>query len=198
MELNYGVVPDVQLHVILPLSYDAPKGEPSHYGYGDTEVGFKYRFIHETEWIPQVAIFPLLQLTTGDASKGLGNGDPQVYLPVWFQKSWGSWTAYGGGGYGFNSGEGHQDYSFIGGLLQKQVASNVIVGAEVYRETAPDVGGRDNTAFNVGTIVDLSEQHHLLFSVGRSIDGPVEFQCYVAYQLTFDGNSLHLWDKSRH
>ncbi len=49
----------------------------------------------------------------------------------------------------------------------------------------PNVG----TAFNVGTVIDFSEHQHLLFSVGRSIDGPVGFQCYIAWQFTFD-NSL--------
>jgi hypothetical protein len=38
-------------------------------------------------------------------------------------------------------------------------------------------------------VIDLSEYHHLLFSVGRSIDGTTKFQCYIAYQFTFD-NSL--------
>jgi len=49
----------------------------------------------------------------------------------------------------------------------------------------PNVG----TAFNIGTVIDFSDQHHLLVSAGRSIDGPTIFQCYVAYQFTFD-NSL--------
>ena len=49
----------------------------------------------------------------------------------------------------------------------------------------PNVG----TAFNIGTVIDFSERQHLLFSVGRSIDGPTKFQCYIAWQFTFD-NSL--------
>jgi hypothetical protein len=52
------------------------------------------------------------------------------------------------------------------------------------------------TEFNVGTVLDLSDQHHLLFSVGRSIDGPISFQCYLAYQFTFDNSLLHFWHHS--
>jgi hypothetical protein len=42
------------------------------------------------------------------------------------------------------------------------------------------------TAFNIGTVIDFSEHQDLLFSAGRSIEGPVKFQCYIAWQWTFD------------
>src|ERR1035441_8329121 len=32
IELNYGVVPNVQLHLIAPLAYDVPPDGKSHYG----------------------------------------------------------------------------------------------------------------------------------------------------------------------
>ena len=43
-ELNYGVITNVQLHLIAPLAYDAPKNGSAQYGYGDTELGVKFRF----------------------------------------------------------------------------------------------------------------------------------------------------------
>jgi hypothetical protein len=194
-ELNYGVVPDVQLHVIAPLAYDVPPAGSSHYGYGDTELGVKYRFIQETNYLPQVGIFPLLEVPSGSRGDNLGNGHWQAFLPVWLQKSWGSWTAYGGGGYGVNSLNGHDNWGFVGGVLQKQVTHNIAIGAEVYHQTAlqPDFPNT-GTAFNLGTVIDLSDNHHLLFSVGRSIDGPVDFQCYIAYQFTFDNSLFHFWN----
>lgn len=193
VELNYGVVPNVQLHLIAPLAYDAPATGHSHYGYGDTELGIKYRFLEETGWLPQAGIFPMLEIPTGNASESLGNGRAQAFLPVWLQKSWASWIAYGGGGYGLNSGAGNQNWGFVGAVLQKQVLTNVLVGAEIYHQTALQTDAHDNTAFNVGTVIDLSEEHHLLFSVGRSIDGPADFQCYFAYQFTFDNRVFHFW-----
>jgi hypothetical protein len=189
VEVNYGVVSNVQLHLIAPLACDAPSAGPTHYGYGDTELGVKFRFIEETEHMPQVGVFPLLEVPTGSAKDNLGNGHLQALLPLWLQKSWGSWTAYGGGGYGINSGASNQNWGFVGAVLQRQVLTNVLIGAEVYHQTARQLGGANDTAFNVGTVIDFSEQHHLLFTAGRSIDGPTEFQCYIAYQFTFD-NSL--------
>ena len=198
LELNYGVVPDVQLHLIVPLAYDVPPEGSAHYGPGDAEIGVKYRFIQETNHLPQVGVFPLLELPAGSAQDNLGNGHLQAFLPVWLQKSWGSWTAYGGGGYGINSFSGRGNWGFVGGVLQKQVLPNVAIGAEVYHQTKsatdfPNTG----TAFNIGTVIDLSARHHLLFSAGRSIDGPVDFQCYVAWQFTFDNSLFHFWQHAR-
>ena len=42
-EVNYGVLPDVQLHVIAPLAYDVPPEGHRQYGYADTELGVKFR-----------------------------------------------------------------------------------------------------------------------------------------------------------
>lgn len=186
VELNYGAVSNLQLHVIAPMEYNAPSGGAAHYGYGDIELGTKFRFAQETEHMPQMGVFPLLEVPTGSARDNLGNGSLQAILPLWLQKSWGSWTAYGGGGYGVNSGAGNQDWEFAGAVLQKQVLTNVLIGAEVYHQTPLQTGGRDDTTFNIGTVIDFSEQQHLLFSVGRSIDGPTKFQCYIAWQFTFD------------
>jgi hypothetical protein len=186
IEVNYGAITNLQLHMIAPLSYDSPKVGPSHWGYGDTEFGAKYRFVQETEHIPQIGVFPLVEVPTGSTRRNLGSGHVTAFLPVWLQKSWGPWTAYGGGGYGINAGAGTQDWGFLGGLLQRQVVTNAIVGVEIYHQTATEIDGPANTAFNIGTVIDLSEHEHLMFSAGRSIDGPVDFQCYVALQFTFD------------
>jgi len=193
-ELNYGVVPNVQLHMIAPVAYDAPSDGKAHFGSGDLELGTKIRFIEEKEdgVMPQVGIFPLLEVPTGSGRENLGNGHATAFIPLWLQKSWGKWTVYGGGGYGINSGAQNQNWGYYGAVIQKQVAENLLVGVEFYHQTAyqtdfPNYG----TGFNVGVVYDLSKEHHLLFSAGRSIDGTTNFQCYIAYQFTFDNNFFH-------
>jgi hypothetical protein len=110
-------------------------------------------------------------------------------LPVWLQKSWGEedrkWTAYGGGGYDINPGAGNRNWTFFGLVLQCQITDRVLLGGEIYHRTATTIGQQADTAFNLGTVIDFSNHHHLLFSVGRSIVGATEFQVYAAYQLTF-------------
>src|SRR5215469_13251993 len=38
-EINYGVIPNVQLHMIIPLAYDVPTEGAAHYGLADIELG---------------------------------------------------------------------------------------------------------------------------------------------------------------
>lgn len=189
-EVNYGVITNVQLHVIVPLAYDVPPDGASHYGLGDVETGAKIRFLQETRWLPEMATFPLFELPTGSAGDNLGNGHLQAFVPLWMQKSWGSWTAYGGCGYGVNSFSGSQNWGFGGVVLQKQILNNFAIGAEMYHQTTYETDfPNQGTAFNVGTVWDVNGHNHLLFSAGRSISGHVRFQCYIAWQWTFD-NSL--------
>ena len=185
LEVNYGVTPNLQLHLIAPVAFDAPAGGPRHIGYGDTEVGAKYRFLEEANGLPEVAVFPLVEVPTGASSRGLGSGHTQVFLPVWLQKKFGSWTTYGGAGYWINPGAGNRNWWFTGWLLQKQVLSNLAVGAEVFHETAQSVDGASDTKANIGIVWDLDETRHVLASAGPTIQGPSGYQAYLALQFTF-------------
>src|SRR5471030_832643 len=49
VEVDDGALPDLQLHLVAPLVYNKSSGASAQYGYGDTELGAKYRFIAEDE-----------------------------------------------------------------------------------------------------------------------------------------------------
>lgn len=194
IEVNYGAVPNLQLHVIAPVAYDSPPQGATQVGMGDLELGAKYRFVQETNGWPQIGVFPLVELPVGSERENLGTGHLQTFLPLWIQKSWGSWTAYGGGGYGINSLSGRDNWGFVGGVLQKQVLTNLLIGAEVFHQTTYQTDfPNQGTAFNIGLVYDFNDNNHLLFSAGRSIDGPIDFQCYIAWQFTFDNSIFRLW-----
>jgi hypothetical protein len=188
IDANYGAIRDLHVHVLAALVFDAPDAGENQYGYGDTEIGAKWRLIHESARVPQLAIYPALQLPTGDASRNLGAGHVQAFLPMWLQKSWGAgafpWTAYGGAGYGVHPGAGNRDWGYFGAVLQRPVLENLLLGGELFHQTAAAEGESGDTEYNFGTTLDLSEHHHLMLSAGRSIDGPVRFRMYFAYQLT--------------
>jgi hypothetical protein len=185
VEVNYGVVPDVQIHLITPLVYVKQEGQASQYGYGDTEFGIKYRFIKETDRTPQVGIFPLIEIPTGNESRGLGNGKAQVLIPLWLQKSWDPWTTYGGGGHWFNPGAGNKNWWFFGWALQRDINKTLTLGAEIYYKTASTVDGDESKGYTAGAIINFTKNHHLLLSAGQDIDGPNYYNFYIAYQYTF-------------
>lgn len=200
LEFNYGILPETQFHIVLPLAYDRPEGASSKAGIGDTEVGIKVRFLQETESRPQVGIFPLVEIPTGDADRGLGAGHTQVYLPVWIQKSWGPWTTYGGYGWWRNPGEGNRNWTYAGWLLQHDLGEHLTLGGELFHTTAAMRDGRASNGFDLGGQVNFGEKHHLLFSVGRNFSGQAQSYFYFGYQLTTGtfGNLGDWFRRGRH
>ena len=184
-EFNYGPLPDVHLHAIVPLAYAYERGGATHYGPGDLELGVKYRFIHETETMPQVGTFVITTIPTGDRDRGLGSGHVPLFLPIWVQKSFGPWTAYGGGGFWLNPGAGNKNYWQTGGVVQREITKSLTLGGELFHFTRKEGDGRDRTGYNIGGIFNVSEEHHILFSAGSDIAGDNRFSAYLAYQWTF-------------
>jgi hypothetical protein len=188
LEFNYGAAPNLQLHIVAPYAFSHPAGAPVQHGYGDTELGAKYRFIEESDGTPQVAVFPLVIAPTGDDGRGLGNGAAQFSLPVWLQKSWGKWTSYGGAGYLINRAAGARNSWFVGWEAQRELSEMFTLGAEVFHRTAQVSGGSSSDGFNVGAIVNFDDHNHLLFSAGKGLRNAAatnKASTYAAYQLTY-------------
>jgi hypothetical protein len=184
-EVNYGIAPDVQLHLILPSAYSRPKEGPTLFGLGNVELGVKYRFVQESDYVPMIGSFPLLEAPTGSESRGLGTGHPQLFVPLWLQKSLGPWTAYGGGGYWINPGAGNRNYWFTGIVVQGDVAKWLTLGGEVFHLTPSTVDATNETGYNFGGQVNFTDKHHFIWSVGTDIKGPANFFCYAAYLITW-------------
>jgi hypothetical protein len=187
VEANYSLFQNTFFHMVVPLAYTKPSGENSAYGLGDVELGFKWRFIEQSHLIPDIAIFPLIELPTGDESRGLGNGQPQVFLPIWLGENWGPWTIYGGGGYWINPGAGNRNWLFTGIVIQRQITERLYLGGEIYHQTPDTVEGSQSTGFNVGGGCIVSGPYQILFSAGRNVQDTSSnhFSFYVALYRTF-------------
>jgi hypothetical protein len=195
-EVNYGVVPNVQLHLVLPLTVSfAPNSGstagPTNFGLGDTELGAKVRLVKETKRVPEVGIFPFFELPSGNAAKGLGVGTTWYRMPLWLQKSWGpsdrQWTSYGGGGEQVVPASGYENSPFAGWLLQRQIAKWT-VGGELYGHGAEGEAAtstRASTLLDLGGIYEFKEGFDLLFAAGRSIYGQPETYTYLSLYWTW-------------
>jgi hypothetical protein len=176
-------MPDVQLHIVCPMGY-VHSTTGTHYGYSDTEVGVKYRFVDETETLPQIGLFPLIEIPTGNENKQLGNGDFQAYLPLWIQKSCGKLTTYGGGGVWYNPGPDRKNWGFAGWEIQYDFSEFFTLGGDINSQTAATQESEASASFNLGGFVHLNEHHHILFSLGHTLYGESAFTGYFGYQLT--------------
>ena len=181
-EVNYGLVPNVQVHMILPINYNY-SGHQADFGYADTEFGVKYRFIQETKDVPQIGTFPIVELPTVQNST-FSSGRTQIYIPIWAQKSWGKFTTYGGVGYWINPGMNNKNWTFTGWEAQYDLSPVVTLGAEIYHRSAIIIGSQSSTAFNLGGLINASKTTHFIFSMGHSLTNTSIFSCYVGLQWT--------------
>jgi Putative MetA-pathway of phenol degradation len=188
-EYNYGVLPDMQLHIVVPFIRSVTVDSSSEYGTGDIELGIKYRFIQETDTSPQIGIFPMAELATGDSTKGLGNGKTWWRLPIWAQKSWGEWTTYGGVGLVINQAEGKKNYSFAGWQLQKELSEKWTLGAEVFGRQKDTVDTQKTTIVNLGGYYKFTPDFNLLFSAGHSLYGENHTVAYLGLWWVFGGDT---------
>jgi hypothetical protein len=202
-EVNYGVIPNVQLHIVLaPNAAFLPGSNGSNgatnYGFGDTELGAKIRFVKETRHVPEVGIFPFVEFPTGDADKGLGVGKTWYRMPLWLQKSWGNpdrqWTSYGGGGAAVFTQDGYNTYPFAGWLLQRQLSEKLTLGGELFGHGAEGpaaLSTRSSILADFGGIYEFRKfnkvdgDFDLLFAAGRSIHGQPETYTYLALYWTW-------------
>ena len=103
-EFNWGALPRVQLHAILPWGSINPSNNPVYYpaavgpqafGLTDMELGAKIATIKESKYVPQIGTFTMFEMPTGNYDSGLGVGKVWYRLPLWLQKNIGPWLLDG-------------------------------------------------------------------------------------------------------
>jgi hypothetical protein len=174
-DINYGLMPDVQLTLVVPVLYEHSSSLRSGLGRIETEV--KWRFLEQDENgpRPEIAFAPTVIWPTAAAE--YDSGSASFMLPLWVQKDFGEWSIFGGGGYQINPDEHLRDSWETGIGLLRSVDDRWTFGAEFFHEK-PDVPTeRSFTSINVGAEWELSENWTLLGSVG-----PTDF-----------GRSLEAW-----
>jgi hypothetical protein len=182
IETNYGLVPDVQIHLILPMQY-TKRESTTQYGYVNTELGVKYRFINEESGL-QIGIFPIAEIPTGKNISLAGDNKFKAFLPVWIQETKGKFTTYGGAGYWINPGTGNKNWFYAGWMGQYDFSETFTLGTELYYQTASSQDGSVSTGFSVGGYININEHNHILFAVGHNISGDTFTTGYIGYQVT--------------
>ena len=193
-EVNYGVVPNVQLHLVLPLTVSfAPSGGPTNYGMGDSELGAKVRFVKETKRVPEVGIFPFFEFPSGNADKGLGVGATWYRMPLWLQKSWGPKTGSG-------PATAAAAKVIVPGRPATRTtpspacwcsassAKKLTLGTELFghgAEGAATTSTRAATMLDLGGIYEFKPGFDLLFAAGRSVYGQPETYTYLSLYWTW-------------
>jgi hypothetical protein len=204
VEFNWGALPNVHLHIIIPASAIFPSNNPSFapagvgpraFGIGDIETGIKYRFVQETKHRPMVGTFVMFELPSGNAQRGLGVGKTWYKLPLWVQKSFGPWTTYGGGGETVIRGvPGYRDYPFAGWLVQRDLGKKWTLGTEVFYHGPQGLATaqtRPATLFDIGGYYKFRDPgFQLLFCYGHTAVGQKETYAYLGLYWTWGHKSV--------
>jgi hypothetical protein len=185
-DINYGIYKDVQLTVVTFVNFE--QHNALRVGAGDLEPGVKYRFLHQSEdsWLPDVSIFPNLEVPTADHF--FGTGRLGMFLPVWAEKDFDKWQIFGGGGYMINPGPGQRDFWRYGIVLQRTITDNLSIGVEAYRLTPDTFDALPYTGLNLGLTYKLDDHWSFLASGGPGIENAREqgrYDFYAALKLDY-------------
>src|SRR5581483_9964755 len=140
-EFNWGAIPRVQLHAVLPLGGVFPSNNPAFapsgtgtnaFGLTDTELGVKLAWITQTKHRPQVGSFTMFEIPTGNFAKGLSVGKVWYKLPLWVEKDAGKWTLDGGAGYAIVRQAQYRDFVYGGFLVKREIVKKLELGVEVF------------------------------------------------------------------
>jgi len=184
-EVHYGLIPNLEVDLSMPYNFNFPAGGGAQRGYGDTTLGIKYRLIQEADTTPQLSFVPRLNLSTGNANRGLGNGGDQLFIALALQKSNGKFQMNGNGGYWINNGPDNRSYWFLGWQAQYSFTSHWQLGIELFHTSPQAAGQGPSTGFNGGGYYVIDPKNQILFSAGRGVQNAREtnrVSTYLGYQ----------------
>ena len=198
-EFNWGALPRLQLHAILPWGSVHPSNSPIYYpsgtgpsafGLTDMELGVKVAFIKESPRVPQIGMFPMFEIPTGDSTRGLGVGKVNYKIPLWLQKNHGKWLFDGGGGYAIVPQTNYRDFFYTGWLIKRELNERLELGAEVFAHGKEGLAAPQTQS---STMIDAGGYYHFkkppgqqfLFCYGHSIAGQTENYAYVGMYWTW-------------
>ena len=210
-EFNWGAVPRVQLHAILPWgsinptnkAVYAPAGTgPQAFGLTDVELGAKIAFIKEGKHMPQIGSFTMFEMPTGNYDKGLGIGKVWYKLPIWLQKNEGKWLFDGGGGYTIVKQTDYRSFPYTGWLVKKELSKRLELGAELFAHGREGLAAPQTQA---SAMIDIGGYYHFkhnpdeqfLFCYGHSVAGQTENYAYAAIYWTWGKDKNDSSDKDQ-
>lgn len=88
VEVNFGVLPETQLHIIMPFELSQENQGTTSMGLGDVELGVKLRFVKESSGFPQVGAFPMFCCRQATPRRGWVPDASRCLRRYGFRKPW--------------------------------------------------------------------------------------------------------------
>lgn len=178
---DWTALPNFQLSIAIPYAWNTSNIHAEH-GMDDIQLGFKYRFLEETETRPQLAFVPTFYLPTG--REDFTNGQNWYQFPVAIQKGWGALTTYAEVGWTYNPASGQKNFPFAGWQVQYDFTPRLTLGVELYGLGATSGQGTPSGIVNAGGYYHITSHVDILFSAGHSVVGQDRTVAYLALYWT--------------
>jgi hypothetical protein len=104
-----------------------------------------------------------------------------MFFPIWIQKSYGNWTTYGGGGFWYFPNNSKKNSVYAGWLLQYDFSKILTLGGELYYQYLKPGYQPNSFGYNFGGFVNFTEEHHLIFTIGKVFSGGNYYTGYFGY-----------------
>jgi hypothetical protein len=192
-DINYGLTSDRdQVKVEFAwVSLDSEGHQEAEWGISDLLVGYKYRFLNEEDtcsgWM--ASFYPQVSCPIGDADRGLGSGNTQLFIPFEFQKNFEKTKSWINPEIGYNIVLDKDDQNSwkFGLAYGKEETDKLELEGEVGTFIFDGHRGEpDNPFFNFGFEYRCSKHVVFLGSAGRSFrssrDGTPDFFCLLGFQ----------------
>lgn len=183
--LGYGLTNNIELDLGFGGVSLRGTGTGRVAGFSDTLASVKWRFKEETRHAPQIALGYQLKIPTADVQRGLGSGAADHTLWLCASKSYGRATLFGNAGYNFLGGSSGKNNLFYGAGITVQATGTLIVGADLYGNSAAAPGARDELAWGLGAQWNFAPDRSLLLHAGRSERGFSDLNIYAGVSFTF-------------
>jgi hypothetical protein len=183
-DINYGAGERVQLNFQIPWLVESGSGNN---GFGDAQVGVKWRFFDQGEHGWQLGTYPQINFIPPGLHHAISAESGVSYLlPIEIQRDFGGFDA------GFEIGRrfaaSRDDNGWIAGIdVGRKVSKQLELMAELHDETA-DAQSAHELVLNVGARATFSERGMLLVSLGSDIENTIgprnRWMSYLGLRLT--------------
>ncbi len=193
-DVNYGFMKNDQFKLEVAVTSVDESDDKNHWGISDLLIGYKYRFIDESDPLGlAVSFYPQVDCPTGNRHTGIGSGVTEVQIPFQFGKHYFDEKLYVNPEVGYNVVvENNHLNNWRFGLAASWAFTERFevmgeVGGLVFRKNVEP----SDPFFNVGFEYVLTKQVALLASAGRSFrdrgTGTAQFTGLLGFEFTFGG-----------
>ncbi len=167
IDYAYGISSNLELAMVVPVSYENADGEPSENGIANVVLAGKYLFSNRGKDGLSIAFGPSISLPS--LSSSIGDDRASLTLPFWVGSEGERWTTFGGGGCTLTRNNDSKNYCFAGLAATTRLSPNLEAGLEIFYQTKDSDEGKASTGMGIGLTYGLNEKTSILLYAGTGV-----------------------------